>query len=39
MVKKILFRFLTEIYLNVVKRGYRDCGSDKKYLAQGLISK
>jgi len=36
MVKKTPFRFPTERYLNVVKRGYRDCGLDKKYLDQGL---
>ena len=37
MVKKTPFRFPTERYLNVVKRGYKDCGLDSKYLAQGLI--
>ena len=37
MVKKSKFRFPTERYLNVVKRGYKDCGLDKKYLTQGLI--
>ncbi|MDC1176522.1 gamma-glutamylcyclotransferase [Candidatus Pelagibacter sp.] len=37
MVKKTLFRFPTERYLNVVKRGYKDCGLDSKYLTQGLI--
>ena len=27
MVKKTPFKFPTERYLNVVKRGYKDCGS------------
>ena len=39
MVNKTPFRFPTERYLNVVKRGYKDCGLDSKYLAQGLIPK
>jgi gamma-glutamylcyclotransferase (GGCT)/AIG2-like uncharacterized protein YtfP len=37
MVNKTTFRFPTERYLNVVKRGYKDCGLDSKYLTQGLI--
>ena len=37
MVKKTPFRFPTERYLNVVKKGYKDCGLDSKYLTQGLI--
>ena len=36
MVKKSKFRFPTERYLNVVKRGYKDCGLDIKYLLKGL---
>ena len=36
MVKKTPFKFPTERYLNVVKRGYKDCGLDKKYLQKGL---
>ena len=32
MVKKSPFKFPTERYLNVVKRGYKDCNLDKKYL-------
>ena len=36
MVKKSKFRFPTERYLNVVKRGYKDCGLDNKYLHKGL---
>jgi gamma-glutamylcyclotransferase (GGCT)/AIG2-like uncharacterized protein YtfP len=37
MVKKTPFRFPTERYLNVVKKGYKDCGLDSKHLNQGLI--
>ena len=37
MVNKTPFRFPTERYLNVVKRGYRDCGLDNKYLQKGLL--
>ena len=36
MVKKSAFKFPTERYLNVVKRGYKDCDLDKKFLNQGL---
>ena len=32
MVKKTCFMFPTERYLNVVKRGYKDCKLDNKYL-------
>jgi len=38
MVKKSAFKFPNERYLNVVKRGYKDCGLDKKFLNQGLKS-
>ena len=38
MVKKTPFIFPTERYLNVVKRGYRDCKLDYKYLNNALIS-
>ena len=38
MVKKTLFRFPTERYLNVLKRGYKDCRLDKKFLYKGLKS-
>ena len=37
MVKKSPFRFPTERYLKIVKRGYRDCGIDKKYLQKALL--
>ena len=36
MVKKSPFKFPTERYLNVVKRGYKDCALDIKYLINGL---
>ena len=36
MVKKSVFKFPTERYLNIVKRGYKDCGLDNKYLQKGL---
>ena len=34
--KKSPFRYPTEIYLNIVKRGYKDCNLDKKYLKKAL---
>ena len=37
MVKKSAFKFPTERYLNIVKRGYKDCGLDSKYLQKGLL--
>ena len=36
MTKKTQFRFPTERYLNIVKRGYKDCGLNQKFLNQGL---
>ena len=39
MVKKTSFKFPTERYLNIVKRGYKDCNLDKKYLMKALSSK
>ena len=36
MTKKTAFTFPTEHYLNIVKRGYRDCDLDKNYLKQAL---
>jgi gamma-glutamylcyclotransferase (GGCT)/AIG2-like uncharacterized protein YtfP len=38
MAKKTLFTFPTERYLNVVKKGYKDCNLDKKYLDKALKS-
>ncbi len=36
MVNKTEFRYPTERYLNVVKRGYKDCKLDTKYLKAAL---
>ena len=36
MVNKTEFRYPTERYLNVVKRGYKDCKLDTKYLKRAL---
>ena len=36
MVNKTSFKFPTERYLNIVKRGYKDCNLDTKYLIKGL---
>ena len=38
MVKKTPFRFPTERYLNVVKRGYLDCNLDQKFLKKALFN-
>ena len=38
MVKKTLFKFPTERYLNVVKKGYKDCGLNIMFLNKGLKS-
>ena len=39
MVNKSIFRFPTERYLNVVKRGYKDCKLDISYLLKALNEK
>ena len=36
MINKTPFRYPTARYLNVIKRGYKDCGLDIKYLQKGL---
>jgi len=36
MTKKTFFTFPTERYLNIVKRGYKDCKLDKRYLNKAL---
>ena len=36
MVKKSLFTFPTERYLNIVKKGYKDCKLETKHLNQAL---
>jgi len=38
MVKKSPFRYPTERYFNVVKKGYKDCNLDIKYLKRALVS-
>ena len=38
MVNKTLFTFPTERYLNIVKRGYKDCKLEKKFLLKALIN-
>ena len=39
MVKKSLFKFPTQRYLSIVKRGYKNCDLDIKYLKQALKNK
>ena len=39
MVKKTKFRFPTERYLNIVKKGYRNCNLDMSYLLKALNEK
>ena len=39
MVKKSPFKFPTERYLNIVKRGYKDCDLEMIYLNKGLNNK
>ncbi|WP_415295723.1 gamma-glutamylcyclotransferase family protein [Candidatus Pelagibacter sp. Uisw_113] len=36
MIKKTLFKYPTERYLNVVKRGYKDCNLDNHFLKKAL---
>ena len=38
MVEKSIFRYPTERYLNIVKRGYKDCNLDHTYLKKALRS-
>ena len=39
MVKKTEFRFPTERYLNIVKKGYKNCDLDLRYLTKALNEK
>ena len=39
MVKKSPFKFPTERYLNIVKKGYQDCKLDNKFLKDSLKAK
>jgi gamma-glutamylcyclotransferase (GGCT)/AIG2-like uncharacterized protein YtfP len=36
MTNKSLFAFPTTSYLNIIKRGYKDCDLDKRYLKKAL---
>ena len=36
MLRKSEFRYPTEKYLNVVKKGYRDCNLNKNYLLKAI---
>ena len=36
MVKKTAFMYPTERYFNIVKKGYKDCNLDNKFLTQAL---
>ena len=36
MVKKTPFKFPTERYLNVVKKGYKNCKLDQSFLTKAL---
>ena len=38
MIKKTIFRYPTERYLNVVKQGYKDCKLDQTYLKKALVN-
>ena len=38
MVKKTTFKFPTERYFNIVKKGYKDCRLDQKILIMALKS-
>ena len=37
MVKKSIFKYPSEKYLNIVKRGYKDCKLDMKFLKNSLL--
>jgi hypothetical protein len=39
MVKKTAFAYPTERYLNVIKKGYKDCNLKIEYLKTGLKSR
>ena len=36
MTKKTIFTFPSERYLNIIKKGYKDCNLDKKHLTNAL---
>jgi hypothetical protein len=37
MSKKTPFAYPAKNYLNIIKKGYKDCNLDKKYLRKSLI--
>jgi gamma-glutamylcyclotransferase (GGCT)/AIG2-like uncharacterized protein YtfP len=37
MTKKTLFTYPSERYLNIIKRGYKDCDLEKRYLNKALV--
>ena len=37
MVNKTQFKFPTERYLNIVKKGYLDCRLESKFLKRALV--
>ena len=37
MTKKTLFTYPSERYLNIIKRGYKDCDIEKRYLNKALV--
>jgi len=37
MTKKNLFTYPSDRYLNIIKRGYKDCDLDKRYLNKALV--
>ena len=39
MLKKTSFRYPTERYLNIIKKGYKDCMLDNKYLKKALLNR
>ena len=39
MVIKSFFRFPTERYLNIIKKGYKNCKLNNKYLKKALLDK
>ena len=39
MEKKSAFKFPTERYLNIVKKGYKNCDLNNKFLKKALLNK
>lgn len=38
MVKRLPFKYPAKFFLNIVKRGYKDCNLDYSYLKKALRS-